>query len=305
MKPTLRIELVEAIQLALVPRRSQLSRIPEALFHVDSPDLGWNAAGLIAKTWVPPRKLFWMDQREFWLTTLRRPEFSNIHGAVGLIMDDVMGEIACDQPLAAKAEKIAGDPSVSSLLKALLFSKDACPVEVGNLLGMEPDVVRAFGDLFFDVEDRANDQLFRQTVLAWGKRSETACLFPPSKEVKLRFHLISVACHGTMQDVMDQFILSQGGGTEMKYAASIRKECFASALSETLSGCRETSLPARTGFALAAKGTTSGAEAQTGTLYDPFLEDMYAQSHAYNELFRAKQREAAAKAEQASDNESE
>jgi hypothetical protein len=277
-----KMELIMALRLVASDQDFQLSRIrPDKWLHADSPDLGWRAAGFIAQ--------FWKEGPPHWCGLLRVEGLEIIREAFLLrYCRDIKGWDPDDHQIAFMAEGIFLDPPSAELLKALLFAVDASIDGVANLMGMMPELVQAFSNLFFDVEGRSDDVLFRQRIFASETASQKACLLPPTDDAKFGSHLISTALRGTMGEVMHQYILRHGGGSEEEQISNLRRQCLAEASSLKSSGTAKCPEHAKTGLAIARNWSGSAAEVETGTLDDPFLSALMSDNNAYNAYLRQK-----------------
>ncbi len=118
---------------------------------------------------------------------LDEPEYNSIR----LAMAHISGARCRDQDLpllqaVGKARAIQQAPSGATLLKAMLLTAGASAESVGEALGLEPEVVLAFNDLFYNVLHRKDDMYYLNMIL----RHATA-----------REDLLHVGLNGSIDDV--------------------------------------------------------------------------------------------------------
>jgi hypothetical protein len=248
----------------------------------DVPNLGWRVASLIAKRSPDQIKLM----RSSGITG--QHAYRWVRAAVTLRRNgERLGKWFPEVADVAAASDLHADPRITVTLKAALFSTNSTPETVAHVMSLAVPVVQAFDALFFNVLDRKDDLLCRRKIVeddnGYGRnliRKITGERGWPD--------LLKIASEGTLQDVMVAACISMQEETEDSLVRKTRMDAL-----RAVAGNNHGSKSPLTalGVAIAKEWQDSeAAEAQTGTLDDPFLKQLLTDSANYNEVLRAKHR---------------
>ena len=203
------------------------------------------------------------------------------------------GKPACGKlPQAApviEAWELAKDPLQAAILKAALFATDADARLVARGLSLEEAVVRAFNDLFFNVIDRKDDLLYRAAVVATGQGRSRA-FHERLRGNGGRPNLLEIAHHGPLQDVLETAgVLPEPDDRKRRrmrrsMLQAAEHECSGSAVFKPSRPSSVVQLGLKTVCDL----NPPDQPAATGSLEDPFLTQLLADSDDYNDSLRIK-----------------
>lgn len=250
-----------------------------SLLDADAPNLGWRVASLIAKRNPDHLKLMQSSsitgQHAYrWVSaavTLRK------HG-------ERFGKWFPEVADVTAASDLHAEPRITVALKAALFSTNSTPATVAHSMSLSVPVVQAFDALFFNVLDRKDDLLYRRKIVEDDNGYGRDLIRKISGERDWP-DLLKIASEGTLQDVMVAARISMQEETEDSLVRKTRMDALR-AVVENKHGSKSplTAL----GVAIAKEWQDSeAAQAQTGTLDDPFLKQLLTDSANYNEELRA------------------
>src|SRR5690606_20928865 len=102
-----------------------------------------------------------------------------------------------------EAGMLNGCPHRGPLLKAVLFARDATITSVACALDIPAEVVKAFNDLCFNVDERRGEAAFRRAVV--GEIRRLPAMYPgyPRNGTDLAA-MIEIAEHGTLGEVLEE-----------------------------------------------------------------------------------------------------
>lgn len=117
---------------------------------LNQPDAGWRIANRLAPT-TAGKPAAVPDE----------PEFRWVAAAVATLR----GKADPDAGPVRAAVGLSKDPDLRPVLEAALVAPDATVAQVADALGLDPDVIGCFSDLFFNVPDRRGDLRFVRAVV--------------------------------------------------------------------------------------------------------------------------------------------
>jgi|GEM_PF-5537072 len=246
----------------------------------DTPDLGYRFARWMAGTRPPAPSLLH--------ALIERRAYANIRYAIkDQLRRKPPGRCGTGVGHVREAGMLDRCPHRGPLLKAALFAGDSTIESVADALTLPAGVVKAFNDLYFNVDQRRGEIAFRRAVV--GAILSAPLMFPdhPKAGTNLAV-MIEIAENGTLEEVLAETGIGRDAMSDEAILLVSRKRIVrgvGKASGKVASGQSPAAAASLLQIMEQLEGT-GAATPQTGSLEDPFLNQMLQDSEDYNEDFR-------------------